>query len=219
MSEFLKGGTTHYYSKGSTLFVEGQPSNGVFVLESGRVKLLAYSEEGRAIITRIAEPGEALGLPACVAGVSYEVTARLITDCRVRFIRHGDLLIMLRKDHKTALGIIRALSRLYHASHFKICSLGLSTSASDKLSKLFLHWSERTGIDAKSASIRMNFTHEELAEMIGTSRETVTRLIKSFKTRKLITLEGSTLTIPDKAALRETIGNRRSKATARTAAP
>lgn len=64
----------------------------------------------------------------------------------------------------------------------------------------------------------MNFTHEEIAEMIGTSRETVTRLIKSFKSRNLIRLEDSKLIIPDKARLKAEIGRRNSHVTGLTAA-
>lgn len=216
--EFFKIATTHEYPKGATLFIEGQSSNGVYVLGAGRVKLLAYSEEGRAIIIRIAEPGEVLGLSACVTGVPYEVSAQVSAVCQVHFIRRDDFLVLLRKDHEAALSAIRELSLLYHAAHSQICSLGLSTSTSDKLAKLFLHWFERSHEGATGAYVPMNFTHEEIAEMIGTSRETVTRLIKSFKSRNLIRLEDSKLIIPDKARLKAEIGRRNSHVTGLTAA-
>ncbi len=215
--EFLRNTTTHEYPKGATLFIEGQPSNGVYILSAGRVKLLAYSEEGRAIIVRVAEPGEVLGLSACIADVPYEVSAQVIGDCQVHFIRRDDFLAFLRTNQDAALSVIRELSLLYHAAHHQICSLGLSTSAADKLAKLFLDWSERSPNDAEPSTIQMNFTHEEIAEMIGTSRETVTRLIKSFKERDLIRLDGSRLTIPDKTNLKSVIGSRNIGVTTLTA--
>ena len=206
--DLFTSATTHEYPKGATLFIEGQPSNGVYVLVAGRVKLLAYSEEGRAIIVRVAEAGEILGLSACIAGVPFEVSAAVSLDCRVHYIRRDDFLAFLRTNQEAALGVIKELSLLYHAAHYQICSLGLSTSAADKLAKLFLHWSERTFRGAADGSIPLNFTHEEIAEMIGTSRETVTRLMKSFKARILIRLEGSKLIIPDKTNLKAAIGSR-----------
>ena len=83
--------------------------------------------------------------------------------------------------------------------------LGLSASASDKLAKLLLDWCRKSG-DAGVARIRMGFTHEEIAEMIGTSRETVTRMLKMLRDRGLIRFEGSDLLIPDQRRLREAIG-------------
>ena len=215
--ELFRNATSHEYPKGATLFIEGQPSNGVLVLGAGRVKLLAYSEEGRAIIVRVAEAGEVLGISACIAGVPYEVSAQASASCRVHFIRRDDFLSFLRTNQEAALGVIQELSLLYHAAHYQICSLGLSTSAADKLAKLFLHWSERSVTVSGSAVITLNFTHEEIAEMIGTSRETVTRLIKSFKARDLIRLEGSRMTIPDRANLKAVIGTRNIGVTSLTA--
>lgn len=217
-NEFFRNATTHEYPRRTSLFIEGQPSNGVYFLEAGRVKLLAYSEEGRAIIVRVAEPGEILGLSACIAGVPFEVSARVSADCQVHFIRRDDFLAFLRANQEAALAVIRELSLLYHAAHNQICSLGLSVSASDKLAKLFLHWSERSSDGLKTARIPLNFTHEEIAEMIGTSRETVTRLIKSFKAQNLIRLEGAELIIPDKTNLKAVIGSRNVNVTTLTAA-
>ncbi len=193
---------THVYPKGSTLFVEGQPAHGVYILCYGRVKLSTYSEEGRSLIVRIAEPGEVLGLSACIAGVSYEATSKVIADCQVNFVTRADFVDLLKNDCNAALNAIRELSRLYHKAHTLICSLGLSGSASEKLANLFLGWCE--SIDDRRSDVRipMNFTHEEIAEMIGTSRETVTRLLRTFKERDLVRLEGRHLIVPDPRRLK-----------------
>ncbi len=217
LDAFSEHAITHGFPKGTTLFVEGQPANGVYVLCSGKVKLLTYSEDGRAIIVRVAEAGGILGLPACVAGVTFEVSAEVIIDCQVNFIRREDFLSLLQTDHNAALGAMRELSLLYHSAHTQICSLGLSASASDKLAKLFLYWCDNSGDAQNSAHIQLNYTHEEIAEMIGTSRETVTRLIKTFKMLNLIRLDGSKLIIPNKRNLRDSIGTRNKNVTSLTA--
>src|ERR1700739_3383646 len=85
------------YPKGATLFVEGQPARGVFVLCSGRVKLSTSSADGKTLILRISEPGEVLGLPATVTGTSYELTADVIEPTQANFISRQDFLFFFRE--------------------------------------------------------------------------------------------------------------------------
>jgi CRP/FNR family transcriptional regulator len=70
-----------------------------------------------------------------------------------------------------------------------------------------LGWCKPNHENNGSVHLKISYTHEEMAEMIGTSRETVSRLLKEFKERKLITLKGSDLVIPDKKKLEASIGN------------
>ena len=89
-----------------------------------------------------------------------------------------------------------------------MCSLGLSDSVTDKLAKLFLGWTGNgTGLHGR-VSVLNFFTHEEMAEMIGASRETVTRALKYFRENDLITLKGSKLVIHDRDRLQAAIGSR-----------
>ncbi|MGA9074433.1 MAG: helix-turn-helix domain-containing protein, partial [Candidatus Sulfotelmatobacter sp.] len=87
-------------------------------------------------------------------------------------------------------------------------SLGLSHSAAEKLAKLLLEWSSKNGEGAKAEPrLKLRLTHEEIAQMIGTSRETVTRLFAELKKRQILQSKGSTLVIRNTSALRE-IANR-----------
>lgn len=200
---------SHAYPRGSTLFMEGQPANGVFLLCQGHVKLSTYSEDGKAIILRIAEPGEILGVSAVISGKVHEATGQVTEYCRVNFIKRSDFLSFVQTNHHAALNALRQLSSNYHKAHMQICSLGLSSSAGDKLAKLLLQWCELSEQDATGQIvIPLVHTHGEIAEMIGTSRETVTRLLKDFKTRNLLTLSRNELCIPDKDALKASIGTR-----------
>lgn len=199
---------THSYTRGTTLFAEGQLANGVYVLCSGRVKLSTYSVDGKAIIIRIAEAGEVLGLSANISGIAYEATAQVVEACQVNFVRRKEFLEFVSKHGDAALNALRELSRNYHKAHKQICSLGLSASAGDKLAKLFLEWFDHTDDNGAGAHIPMIYTHEEIAEMIGSSRETVTRLLKDFANRKLITLVRADLFIPDRKTLEAAIGSR-----------
>jgi CRP/FNR family transcriptional regulator len=94
------------------------------------------------------------------------------------------------------------LSRNYHNAFEQVRSLGLSHTASEKLAKLILEWAAKNGKEGeKGISLKLTLTHEEIAQMIGASRETVTRMLGDFKNKQLILIKGSTLIIRDKASL------------------
>jgi CRP/FNR family transcriptional regulator len=201
---------THLYPKGSTLFFEGQDPEGVYVLCSGRVKLSACSQGGKAMIFRVAEAGEVLGLSACTSDVEHEATAEVLENCQVNFVRKPDFLRFLLRYNEAAVKALRQLSRNYHKVHAQVRSLGLSASAADKLANLILEWCDSDPSHNGHARIHLLYTHEELAEMIGTSRETVTRIFAHLRTRGLIVNEGSTLHIPDVARFERSVGSGRS---------
>src|SRR3954466_14238964 len=95
MSELDSIKFTGIYPKGSLLFVEGEQPRGVFVLCSGRAKLTMSSSEGKRLITKIAEPGEIIGVSASILGKPYEVTAETVEPSQVNFIRRDDFLRLL----------------------------------------------------------------------------------------------------------------------------
>jgi CRP/FNR family cyclic AMP-dependent transcriptional regulator len=190
------------FPKGAVLFVEGQSPRGVFMLCSGRVKLTTCSSEGKSLITRIAESGEVLGLGSSVSGKPYMATAETLNPCQVNFIRREDFLRFLKENGAACLRVAEHLSNNYHEAFEQVRSLGLSHSASEKLAKLMLEWCARSGKEIdKGISLKLTLTHEEIAQMIGASRETVTRLLSLFKQKQMIYVKGSALIIRDKAAL------------------
>lgn len=199
---------TNAYPKGSTLFMQGQPSNGVYILCQGRVKLSTGSRDGKVIILHIAEPGEILGLSSTITDSVHIATAEVLEPCQVNFVKNTDFLHFLQSNPEACLSAVKQLSLNYQTAYLQICSLGLSSSVGDKLAMLFLGWC-KSGCDGhESAHLKISYTHEEIAQMIGTSRETVTRLLKEFKERDLITLKGSDLIIHDKKRLENSIGMR-----------
>jgi CRP/FNR family transcriptional regulator len=190
------------FPKGAVLFVEGQSPRGVFMLCSGRVKLTTCSSEGKSLITRIAESGEVLGLGSSVSGKPYMATAETLNPCQVNFIRREDFLRFLKENGDACLRVAEHLSNNYHDAFEQVRSLGLSHSASEKLAKLMLDWCARSGKEIdKGISLKLTLTHEEIAQIIGASRETVTRLLSLFKEKQIIYVKGSALIIRDKPAL------------------
>jgi len=194
------------YPAGAVLFIEKQDPRGVFVLCAGEVKLSISSSAGKTLILRIAKPGEILGLMAVLANAPYEVTAETLHPCQVAFIRRDDFLQLLAKHRELCEGVVRQLTSLYNGACEQLRTVGLSASASEKLARLILEWSASGKTTKDGTQVTVPLTHQEIAEFLGTTRETVTRTLSDFKTKNLVTLQGSTLTIANRAALESISG-------------
>jgi CRP/FNR family cyclic AMP-dependent transcriptional regulator len=189
------------YPKGATLFLEGQAGRGVFILCSGRVKLSTSSIDGRTLIVRLSEPGEVLGLPATVTGTPYELTAEVIEPAQANFVSSEDFLSFLSEFGDVAVRVAQLLGQTYHAAVAEMRTIGLSHSAGEKLARFILDLTTDHNSGMGAASAKLTLTHEEIAQMIGTSRETVTRTFADFKKKNFLAVKGSTLTIKDRTGL------------------
>lgn len=187
---------------GAILFVEGQSPRGMFILCSGRVNLSTTSREGKILILKTAEPGEAIGLSAAVSGMGYETTAETATPCQLTFVDRNDLLELMQSHSEVGLNTSRSLSRDFHAAYRDIHDLVLTRSSAGKLARLLLSRSHRQE-DGAESRVHASMTHEEMAQRIGASRETVTRLLSRLKRKQLIRLEGPTLVIRNRTALED----------------
>jgi len=195
------------YPKGATLFVEGQPARGVFILCSGRVKLSTSSADGKTLILRIAEPGEVLGLPATVTGTCYELTADVIEPAQANFIARNEFLGFLKDNGEAALRVAQQLGETYHSAISEMRTIGLSHSAGEKLARFLLEWASNYPEEKGQVRIKLTLTHEEIAQMIGSSRETVTRLLADFRKKQILQVTGSTLIIRNKQGLESIVNN------------
>jgi CRP/FNR family transcriptional regulator, cyclic AMP receptor protein len=198
--------STAVYPKSTMLFIEGQEPRGVFVLCTGKAKLTTASAEGKTIITKISEPGDVLGLNATISNRPYEVTAEMIEPGQANFIMRDAFLHFLREHGEVALRVAEQLSHNYYTAYEEIRMLGLTNSPAEKFAKLLLGWSNAAG-SSDSLQLKLTLTHEEIAEMIGTTRETVSRLFSEFKKKQLVQLKGATLVIRDKSALEQMVNS------------
>jgi CRP/FNR family transcriptional regulator, cyclic AMP receptor protein len=195
---------TGIYPKGSMLFVEGEYPRGVFFICSGRAKLTTSSSEGKTLIVKVAEVGEILGASATILGKPYEVSAETIEPSQINFMKRDDFLRFLQTDADVCMHTARQLSEKYQSAQRDLRSLGLSQTTSVKLARLLLDWADSRGeVTPKGTRIALLLTHEEAGQMIGTTRETVTRLLSGFKRRGLIEVKGANLFILDRGKLEE----------------
>jgi len=195
---------TASYPKGALLFRQGAPPRGIYVICSGSVKLTATSSRGTAVIMEVVESGDVLGLSATLAGSPYEASAETLEPIEASFLRREPFLDYLRKHSEVALRVAEQLNVELRRSHQHLVRLALAPNARGKLAGLLLEWSERRGRRAPHGlSFRLLLTHEEIGELIGTSRETVTRLLGELRKQGVVEADGYRVTILDSAKLHE----------------
>lgn len=183
------------YSRGSILFREGAPGDAVFGICAGRIKLSSTSREGRTMILRIARTGDVLGLSAMLDGSPFEVTAEAMEPCRVRVMTARVVTQLIQQFPEASRGAVASLVQDYRAAFDEARRFALSASPAGRVAQLLLDWSAQDRPGGKEGTVTLPLTHEELACMTATTRETVTRTLGRFRRDKLITLRGVALTV------------------------
>ncbi len=200
LSQLNAAGHLTLFPAAVNLLTEGLVPRGVYILCSGRAKLSVRARDGKTIILKVAGDRHVLGLSAVVSGRSSPVTATTVEVCQIKFIEQQEFLHMLVHNSHAALACAQLLAAEVGTAFDDVHDLLLARSSTEKLARLLLSW---VADEPRNRELRVDrdFTHEEMAQMIGSSRETVTRLLSDLKRKDLIRLEGSTLVIPNRIAL------------------
>jgi CRP/FNR family transcriptional regulator len=188
------------YPPDSVLMTEGQTPRGVFIICFGRVKLSVQAKDGKTVILKVAGDRQVLGLSSVVANQPSPIEATTIELCQIKFVDSESFLCLIDQNSNAALTCARLLGQEIGTAFRDVHDLLLARSSTEKLARLLLSWAAK---EPRNLEVRVatNFTHEEIAQMIGSSRETVTRLLSDLKRKELIRLEGSTLVISNRIAL------------------
>jgi len=120
--------------RGESLFQEGRLPRGIFVVCEGRVKLSVCSEHGKRLMLRVAGAGEVLGLSATMSGKPYELTAEVLDNVQIAFIKRKDLLKFLRDHREACLQVVHLLSQDLHIAFDRVRNDGLTRTRRPRLS-------------------------------------------------------------------------------------
>ena len=193
------------YPAGAILAIEGQPASGVYIVCSGQVKLTSSSREGKSVILRIARAGEFIGLSGAISTTPQSATAETLTPCLTRFVCKQDFLRLMQQYPELGIQAARSLSTEYAAACQEIRALALAPSSAGRLASLLISWCPQHSSRQTKAEVHIKsaFTHEEIASMIGTTRETVTRVFSEFKRSGIVNVNGATVVVRDLKALEE----------------
>jgi CRP-like cAMP-binding protein len=189
-------GVTRRYRKGAFIFQAGRQGDSVYIVETGRVKVAQHAENGRELILWFCLPGEAFGLAASPRIGPRLVDAEACTDSSIRCIPSEHFQAFLRSHPRASLELVNLLlCRVY-----VLCDgiLNLSAENADRrLSRLLLQLRHRYGrIEGDEICLDIALTQQEMADMIGTSRQTVSELLNEMKARGEIRTGGRRMYLP-----------------------
>ena len=202
------------YPRGTVVFAQGQPAERLCLLRTGRAKVSLSSSEGKTAILRVAQPGALLGVNSVLQNVPYDVSVETLEQSRIDFVSRSEFVRFFEKSEATRVGVAQILAGELSDTVERMRSLLLSQSAAEKLAILLLKWCEEQG-EAVPEGTRLNpgLTHEEIAQMICTSRETVTRLFAELRRKQIVRFTNSTTLVCDRKALEASVRDRESAET------
>jgi CRP/FNR family cyclic AMP-dependent transcriptional regulator len=197
LADYAGIGVDASFQRGATLFREDDSPDSVFVICSGQVKLSCSSRDGKTLILKMAMPGDVLGLSAVLSNSPYEVTAETVMPTRIKNIGRDDFLSFLKRHGEGSLHAAKSLSDEYKNAFYDARRLALSGSAAARLASVLLEWGRASSACGEHQAMRftMALTHEELANLVGSSRETITRMLGRFRKERLIEVRGASILI------------------------
>ncbi len=189
------------HGRGVVLFAEGEPVRGAYLLRTGRVKVSISSSEGRVVMLRIAEPGDVLGLNSVLRNGFYDMTAKTLEPCRTDFIHRTQLTELMQQSEAGARAMVKILSRELTELTERAKLVLLPQTVSGRLARLLLEWSKDGSATSHTLQFDKILTHEEIAQMTCSSRETITRLLANLSRQEVIRVNSDSILIRDRVAL------------------
>ncbi len=185
MNKFSSLCTEKRFPHGATIFTAGAPSGFMYILESGLVKLISLSEKGQETILHILKPGDVFG-ELLFSLERRAFTVIVVEEALVTMISREDFVKLLPVAPRLALNFIRVLSKRL-ARVEKGLAESSHTWSYHRLARVLLQLSEQHGEEVPTGTlIKLRLTHEDLANLIGTTRETVTTQLNRFSRMGLL---------------------------------
>lgn len=188
-------GTRKIFKRDATVLHENETGSALFVIISGKVKVSRSSDDGKEIILSILNESDFFGEMAILDGLNRSANVTAIDETELFLIQRTDFINLLYEHPEISIALLQELTRRLRTSDMKIKSLSLR-DAEGKVAAVILQLADDIGKikQGKVEIERLPFQHD-LANMAGTSRETISRTIHSFAKRGLIELEGTRLRI------------------------
>ncbi|PRX34903.1 CRP/FNR family transcriptional regulator [Orenia metallireducens] len=196
---------TKSYKKGEIIFFEGDLGESLYLVKSGKVKLIKMVESGEEQIINIVKTGDIFAEVVLFDDGNYPATAITMEDTEVGIINGRDIEKLMYRIPEIALKILKVMSKRLRRAQQRIRNLGLKDTTSRTASALVYLAQEHGVGDETKVEINLSLTQQELASLIGTSRETVSRTLNKFKDEGLVLVSRQKIVIKDLAGLKETI--------------
>jgi CRP/FNR family transcriptional regulator len=203
LEEIYKISRVRKYEKGRIIFMEGEPGEAFFYIKSGLVKISKLSRDGREHILHVLNEGHVFAEVTLFSNTEYPATAEVLEDAEIGIIKNEDLEKVIKENPDLSLQMIKYLNKRLVEAHMKIRNLALYDTyerTAQALVKLAEDYGKKS---SKGVNLDINISRQELANIVGTTRETVIRALTAFKKERLIGIEKNTITIIDLESLKE----------------
>ena len=204
LSELESAKTANIYKSHQIIFYEGNQPYGVYCITSGKVKVYKMDVDGNQQIVRLAGPGDLLGYRCLLSNESYMATAETIEEASICFVDRKTFIHILETHPKTAFHVMSVLANDLRHAESQMTNF-VHKNVRERLAELFLLLQSKYGEKtATGTKLNIYLSREEMAEIIGTTQESVIRLISEFKQDKLICVSGREITLCNLSRLAET---------------
>jgi CRP/FNR family transcriptional regulator, cyclic AMP receptor protein len=189
-------------ARGDALFHEGDPGDRLYVVTDGKVKLHRTSPDGRENMLAVLGPGELIGELSLFDPGPRTATASALTEVKLLGLGHGDLQPWLNARPEVATALLRAVARRLRKTNDQMSDLVFS-DVPGRVARALLDLSRRFGVQSEEGiHVVHDLTQEELAQLVGASRETVNKALADFVHRGWIQLQGKSVVVLDEERLR-----------------
>lgn len=203
LSKIEKIGTKKNYTKSDVILMEEESGTALFIIISGKVKVARASSDGREVILTILSESDFFGEMAILDGLTRSATVTAIEDSELFLIQRNDFLTLLHEHPEISVALLQELTKRLRTADGKIKALSLK-DAEGKVATVILQLADDIGkIKHGRVEIEKLPLQQDLANMAGTSRETISRTLHSFAKKGLIEMEGSKLAINDYEKFKE----------------
>jgi CRP/FNR family transcriptional regulator, cyclic AMP receptor protein len=181
----------------ASLFTQGEEARCLYLICGGYLKLVAGDVEDRQMIVRVAGPGSMLGLYAVLSHGVYEVSAESLTSAQLRPVERQRFLAFLDEHKEAQMRAVQCICQEYRFALQDACRVALTETVAARLGRLLLELANQIGEQLEGGCFRfpLLLTHEEMASMTCTTRETVTRTLGQFRKDGWISIEDSLVTL------------------------
>jgi len=191
---------TRRHASGELIFSEGDECTGLYIVESGDVRIFKTSAGGREQVLTVEHAGSSVAELPIFDGGNYPASACAATECVLLFISRNDFRALCLEHPEVALKVLRMVGLRLRRLVGIIEELSFTT-VRHRLAALLLRLARNSGKTSGRAEFKIDASNQELASQIGTVRELVSRNLSRFQAEGLIAMDGKNITIPDLARL------------------
>jgi CRP/FNR family cyclic AMP-dependent transcriptional regulator len=184
------------------VYLPGDPGNSMFIVNGGRIKISKVTRDGKALTLNYVGPSEVFGETCLIEGGPREEMAEAMENSMITELERGDVERLLQNHAQLGFQLTRILAQRRRELENKLETL-VFRDVTSKLAELLLALAEEYGVeDSRGTMVALKITHQELANLIGSTRETVSLTLSQFKRKRLICTEGRKVIISDAESLR-----------------